>query len=363
MLAPAAMQQPDVDNRTDFVVHPQILLTKDGEKLLTVVKATYLLDPETGMLELAEQDEQRGVRPADVPWGEPETTPPMFPCDVVGPKGGTDVVIVASGHAPGGEPVPFFDVVAQIGPLSKTLRVFGLRVWAADGTDLSEPRPIAEQHIRYDAAWGGCDVTDPTRPVEEPRNPFGMGVVGDPEVLTHRAAPAIEDPIELISSIDTKPAPAGWGPLGPSFMPRRGYHGTYDEAWLRDQVPLPPLDSDDRANRCASPGMFADPALRGGEEVSLLNITPGGGAVAFALPTVRLRIDHEQRVPKQELKRERIAPVLDTVIIDTLFAPARNRVAVELVWRTLTHPPRSLKHATIVVREDRSRRAKTQGAA
>ena len=32
---------PAVDNRTDFFVHPQLLLDKDGEKLVTIVKATF----------------------------------------------------------------------------------------------------------------------------------------------------------------------------------------------------------------------------------------------------------------------------------------------------------------------------------
>jgi hypothetical protein len=33
--------QPQVDNRTDFAVHPQLLLDKDGEKLAVVVKASF----------------------------------------------------------------------------------------------------------------------------------------------------------------------------------------------------------------------------------------------------------------------------------------------------------------------------------
>ena len=36
------MDQPPVDNTTDFVVHPQLLVDKDGERLVAIVKATFV---------------------------------------------------------------------------------------------------------------------------------------------------------------------------------------------------------------------------------------------------------------------------------------------------------------------------------
>ena len=45
------------------------------------MKAAYLIDS-VGGLELAPDDEARVVRPADVPWGEPEKSSILFPSDL-----------------------------------------------------------------------------------------------------------------------------------------------------------------------------------------------------------------------------------------------------------------------------------------
>src|SRR5436853_602306 len=78
--------------------------------------------------------------------------------------------------------------------LEKTIRVFGLRVWGANGSSLTAPRPTTGVEVRYDHAFGGLDVSDPQKPVEEPRNPVGTGIARDLSVLTHQPAPMIEDP-------------------------------------------------------------------------------------------------------------------------------------------------------------------------
>ena len=325
------MSAPEIVNNTDFVVEPHLLLEHDGEKLVTIVKATFAQDA-TGVLAIA--PEQRPIRFADEPWGDPTTTPARYPADACGTKPATDVVVVADGHAPGGKPVASFDVALKIGPVDKTLRVYGLRVWQQDGAGLSAPRPLTRQAIRYDFAWGGIDPQDPS--YGEPRNPVGLGVVRDKSRLTHQTAPCIEDPLHPIGSVGASPAPAGLGAIGPHWMPRRQWVGTYDEPWLRDQAPLLPADFDARANQCATPDLIASPYLQGGEEVGLLNLHPGGGAFAFLLPVVPLVVTHHRRgqAPKQH------RPPLDTVLIDTLDVTAPSRVTVELVWRTVTPMPR-----------------------
>ena len=65
-----AMQQPAVDNRTDFAVHPQLLLDAEGERLVVIVKATYELDG--GKVVVAPRKRTRPVRFADVPKGNEE---------------------------------------------------------------------------------------------------------------------------------------------------------------------------------------------------------------------------------------------------------------------------------------------------
>ncbi len=342
------MDAPNLDNKTDFAAQPVMLLAKDGERLVVIVKATFAWAPGASELEFSPKEAQRGVRPADVPWGEPEKSSIRYPSDLCIAKPGTDVIVVAAAHAPGGRAVPSFDAGVRVGPLEKTIRVFGLRVWQERGSGLSEPRPTTGVHVRYDYAWGGLDVSDPEEPVEEPRNPVGMGIARDASTLTHKPAPMIEDPASPLGSIRTRPPPAGLGAIGRHWEPRRRFLGTYDAEWLEQRAPLLPLDHDDRANLCASPGLTAVPPLQGGEDVALFNLTPGGGGLSFRLPKIRVTVALEVKGREPVT----LTPYLDTVVIDALDAPAPAEVAVELVWRAAFRPPRRMKDAKVLVMEE-----------
>jgi hypothetical protein len=342
------MDAPELDNRTDFAAQPRMLMARDGERLVLIVKATFTRLPGETALELVPTDDRRGIRGQDVPWGDPEKSSIKYPSDHCLAKPGTDVIVVASAHAPGGKAVPSFDAGVRVGALEKTIRVFGLRVWAANGTSLSAPRPTTGAEVRYDNAWGGYDGSDPEQPVEEPRNPVGKGIARDPSTLTHTMAPTIEDPQSLLTSARSRPPPAGLGAIGRHWAPRRALLGTYDAAWLEDHAPLLPLDHDDRSNLCASPGLTATPPLLGGENVALLNLTPGGGSLSFRLP--RLRVTTTLHAKGRD--PETLTPYLDTLLIDTLRVPDSTDVVVEMVWRAAFRPPRRMKDARLVVTEE-----------
>lgn len=333
------MDGPEVEQSLDVVVEPHLVLEHDGEKLVTLIKATYV--ERDGALELAAR--QRPLRYADEPWGDPIATPPKYPCDACGRKPGTDVIVVAKACAPDGIPAPTIDVAVRVGPLRKALRVHGLRVWLDGGAALSAPRPLLEEEIRYDRAFGGLDDSDPENILEEPRNPVGLGVTRNRASLTHQRGPSIEDPAHPIESA-ARGEPAGFGAIGPHWMPRRSHQGTYDRDWLRNQCPLLPVDRDDRANLCASPGLTATPFLEGDEEVGLLNLVPGGGATHFRLPGARPVLTRVFRGQEQVE-----TPPLDTVIIDTVDVGPSSRATVELVWRTVCRAPRRLRDLRIVV--------------
>lgn len=338
------MHQATLDNRTDFAVHHQVLLDAEGEKLVAMVKATFELHG--AALVVAPAERTRGIRFVDVPWDKERPESIAYPADVCLHKPGTDVVFVARACAPGGRPEPTFAVRVEVGPLCRSLQVFGQRLWVSNGGGLTAPQPIAEIDLRYDYAWGGRDDSDPAKLVEEPRNPVGMGVTRDPAALTHRPAPNIEDPAIPIRSVRTAPPPAGIGVVGRSWEPRRRYAGTYDAAWQELRAPLLPDDFDDRYNLCASPGLIAVPPLAGGEPVRLLNLMPGGGALTFELPRVKIEI--ELRVKDREPAV--FTPHLDTVLVDTYAPSDQKPPAVELVWRASVKAPRKLKDARILVR-------------
>ena len=342
------MASPRLDNRTDFVVFPHVLVDRDGEKLVTMVKATFeCTSPQGGPLELAPKKRRRGIRLKDFPWDEKKPTPIAYPADLCIRKPATDVVFVTRAYAPGGVAVPKFDAYARVGELRKAITIHGLRVWEVDGAGLPAGRPIAQIDVRYDYAWGGFDDSDPKKLVEEARNPQGMGCVRDPSVLSDKPAPNIEDPAAPIRSCKTRPPPAGLGPIGRHWEPRRAYAGTYDAKWKEKRAPLLPADFDDRFNQCASPGLIADPPLRTGEEVKLLNLVRGGGPTLFALPSVAVEIEFRPKDGEPESFR----PHLDTVLIDLMGSIPGQAIAVELVWRASIRAPRYVDQAKVVVRE------------
>lgn len=342
------MGLPRIDNRTAFAADPQILLGREGEALVILVKASFeLLDPTDDQLTLAPPERTRPLRPADIPWGEPDVSSIAYPSDHCVYKPGTDVVVLASAFPPAGPAVTSYDVFVQVGELRKTVRVFGLRVWQTDGAGLSAPGSAGPVEMRYENAWGGVDGVDSPNFIEESRNPVGTGVRIDPAALSHQLAPCLEDPDALIGSFRTRPPPAGIGAIGRHWQPRRQYTGTYDEAWKELRAPLAPSDRDDRFEQCASPGLVAQVPLQSGELVGLLNLTPGGGARRFSLPRVAIEISFE--VPDRDPYVTR--PHLDTVLIDALNSSLAKPLAVEMVWRAAVLAPRKPELAKVRVEE------------
>lgn len=341
------MDSPRVSNKSEFVGLPFLLMGKEGERVVVIVKATFHYFSGSNSLELAPLDERRGIRAVDVPWGDPEKSSIKYPSDLCLNKPGTDVIVTARAFAPDGHAVPSFDAGVRVGALQKVVRIFGLRVWEARGSGLSAPRPTTGLEVRYDYAWGGLDMSDPLRIVEETRNPVGMGVVRDLSLLTHNPAPFIEDPAIPLRSVTTRPPPAGLGAIGRSWLARRQYFGTYDKAWMEERAPLLPSDYDDRANLCSSPGLTAVAPLVGGEEVGLLNLTPGGRTRSFRLPHIRVEVS--LKVPGRTC--EVLVPYVDTVLIDTAAPPQPALAVVEMVWRASFRAPRRMKDVDITIVE------------
>src|SRR5690606_7781294 len=131
-----------------YALHPQVLVDRDGERLVAIVKATFELVDE--QLDLASEARMRGIRPGDVPWDPEIPASIAYPADLAIRKPGTDVAVLASAHAPGGRPAPRVDVCVEIGPVKRALVVFGPRVWLDDGLGLSQPEPMLELDLKWD---------------------------------------------------------------------------------------------------------------------------------------------------------------------------------------------------------------------
>ena len=212
--------------------------------------------------------------------------------------------------------------------------------------------------MRYDYAFGGTDLSNPEKIVSDPRNPVGRGMVANFAALENKAGPQIEDPAAPIQNASDLPKPAGLGPIGRSYEPRRSRFGSYGGDWVEKRSPLPPHDFDERANFSAPEELILHPS-KGGEEGALSNLSLGGGSLPFVLPKFRVAVRFEIRgAEPQDFEL-----FCDTIVLDTTLAQPRElrggkgRGAgrtLELVGRAAVRAPRRLAEAKITVRELRS---------
>jgi hypothetical protein len=312
-------------NRTPFEGAILLLPDADGvDSLYTVVKGTFTLADRPRPAE-----KQLPVALADQYRGDPGKSSLRIASDVALLKPGTDVLLVGTAYAPGGRPAPQADVTLRVGPVNKTVRVFGDRVWEAGmlGASISRPAPFERVTLTWERAFGGSDET-PGRDPElhaEPRNPVGRGfrVKDGHKELGGLGLPNLENPKELIKAWKDRPAPAGFGPLCPHWEPRRSYAGTYDEKWQKQRAPYLPADFNPLFFQLAPPDQVVPGYLKGAEPIEVRGATPEG-VLRSLVPAYRVQATYRLDGAAQ------VRPAnLDTVLIE----PDEGRLV--LVWRAV----------------------------
>jgi hypothetical protein len=260
-----------IENRSPFSAEILPLLDREGREVSILVIVASFTCREFGDMELCAPQEP--VCFADEHRADPATTSVLRESDACGHKPCVDVVVNGSAYAPSGRAETVI-VELQVGDIHKRLRVSGDR---RDGTPGAEP--FAKLPIIYERAFGGTQTKSGAGAVS-PTNPIGIGF--------RRAEPidpAIQTDYPNIEHLDTQSEfPAGFGVIGRGWAPRLQFAGTYDEAWLKHQWPLPPRDFDTRHFQCA-PEDQQSRVIRGGEEVRLVNMT-ADGLWRFRLPTL-----------------------------------------------------------------------------
>lgn len=333
----SVMDEPVLFNHSDF--HAEILpfLDRSGaQSRIVVVKATYAVAMGRPLKVAAEP---RVVRHADEPWGAPEIADIRLPGDLCAAKPGTDFVL--SGHLipdPGRRDT-VVDVVICVADRTNVLRVHGERQWRPGvlGIVPGASAPLEPTPLAWSLAFGGIDLSDPHRPVEEPRNPVGRGITSRPERLVGTPAPRIEAPGSPIGAAGGRFTPVGCAPLGRNFEPRRKTMGTYDAEWLETVYPARPPDYREEHEHCAPPEFVFRQPLGGGERVTVDGVRPDG-TIDFVLPKQRIVVDG--LIDGTVVERR---PHLDTVVLDT------DAMLLELVWRALFRcPPKMRDHFTAV---------------
>jgi hypothetical protein len=290
--------------------------------------------------------------------GESEWSTIKHESDCAPFKLATDVVVIGSAFAPGGESVPLLNVTVEVETYRKTVRVTGDRQCLyreKRSPAFSDPMPFKEMAIQYDRAYGGRDLlSNPEEPFYYPRNHAGTGVVlrNAKETVEGLALPNIEDPEDLLTPDrlvfekpdcwSGQPLPDGLGWFEGTWFPRCSFTGAFPayleiETVLREetlglvskgqvalfrQFKLPSFDV--RFNNGASRGLVL-PYLTGDETFRLTNLTPDGSLV-FQLPGEAPSIILDIGLGENHLK-----PVLHTVSVRL------EEMQVDVVWRG-AHP-------------------------
>jgi hypothetical protein len=288
-----------------------------GRSFLAVIaKWTFLVDP-SGRVEL---DTYNGEDAA--------TSSIRRPSQLFEHKPGTDVILLGHAHAPSRGSATAVDVSLRVGPLSKTVRAHGLRVWQAGtfgGLVAGPARPIREPiPLVYELAWGGYDATG-DQPMGEWRNTVGRGVARNWRALVGQSAAQLEDPRSPIGHGDN--VPASFGAIHRHWAPRKTFAGTYDDAWAETKMPLLPDDFDARFHVCVPHDQWSPTPLRGDEPIDVRGATPEG-VWRFSLPRIAPGFSSVTDGRRVEHRTH-----LDTVLIDA------DELRVELTWRAAVPLP------------------------
>lgn len=322
----------------------------DGRTLLVVVvKGTFRI-PESGE-SVVLADQQSPIIDADVYTGEPGLSATLYESEYAPEKPRCDILLNGSAHAPNGRPTQRVPVALRVGALAKTFSVVGPRVWTRGLTTItpSEPEFFVKLPISYDAAFGGIDDTDPDKPRYFDRNHAGKGFSHHMNLdkLIGQPLPTTEEIDNPVNNPRGNYQPMAFGPIGRSWQPRPSYAGTYDKNWEENVCPFLPADFKPDHYQSA-PLDQQTPYLQGGEEVSLLNLTPSG-KTSFNLPRVDVPISVLLRGrPTKDLRM--IPAVIDTLLIE----PDASRIS--MIWRA-SWPLRNNLHEIKAVSIGRMSRA------
>jgi len=305
-------------NPTPFRASIAVLPNRQAiDSLYVVVKATLELAPQ-----LRCSERQMPAVLTDEYRGDAGASSIKYASELHIGKAGTDVLLVGSAHAPPGSRVTDSAVVVSVAERKKIVWVLGDRVWGAGGP--SSPEPFETMPLTFERAYGGRgpEGVDASTPMEE-RNPVGVGFRGGRSAseMYGTALPSLEDPRFAIATTADQPPPACFGFVGPGWLPRKPYCGTYDSRWERTRAPYLPDDFDHRFFNMAAPELTFQRFLSGGEPIEVLGASPQG-PLRFEVPraTVDVRIKIAQRLEAPPAR-------LETVLIE----PDENRVI--LTWR------------------------------
>lgn len=402
------------DNRTPYAALQFDTLDQHGSAFhIFVAKIGYRLSAygPDGLSILTILDEPAQLNTEDLHVDGDPAASMLEESDLAPFKPRCDVIVNAVAHAPGGIAVAQFSVGLRLDKqgagevlIKKDLVVCGKRrfkrkpkitraaQWPLriltlglihpNAWTLGRPGKLTTLPLRYEYANGGqCrigqDEVGASRIPARNRlpasgnaaaheacqgNPIGLGFTRNWYLKALRCksvqAPQISDATQSISARqfqacangDAELAPAGMGPVGRAWLPRRALIGHIEEKpdWGSDEVPALPEDFDYGYWNCA-PADQQCPYLQGGERITLANLCDAGNPAARAdqRGNTVLRFD----LPSQAMfilavNASNQLTVLPLVIDTVVISPETRRV--DLVWRGCLAADPSLVEARLM---------------
>jgi len=314
-----------LDNNTPFATERCWVRDKKGAEVwLVAVRGTFNI-MDNGTLQLAEEQEEVVMAPKFS--GDPLCSSLLNDTDLPHKKLATDILLSGHAVAPNNQAVETLQVGFKVGNTTKILHVTGDRLWleSSTGISMSKIKPFTKMPISYERAYGGIDFTadDPAQHIGDSRNPAGTGFAKNAEQLIGTPVANIEYPDQLITHWDQKPPIAGFSPIASHWEPRVKLGGTYDEKWERTRQPLLAEDFDERYYQSAPIDQQVNGYLKGGEEVSIINMSKTG-KLNFRLPKASFALTTHFFDGSRESHRA----TLNTV----LLKPSESKLV--MVWHT-----------------------------
>lgn len=309
-------------NLTAFAADRALITNAAGDHLLVVgVKATFDLKAGASP-EFAAVQEPVAVAPQFV--GDDAQATLLRDVELTMDHDGTDIVVNGVAHAPGGKPALSVLTSVKIDQIESQAMVTGDRVWTESMLHVvpSAAQPFVTMPMLYERAFGGGHAID-TGDVWDERNPIGRGYCEDPARLIGKPVPNVEDPAAMISRAKSRQLfpIAGFSARPAAWMPRRGFGGTYDDAWLKNRMPHWPHDLQNDYFRVASQALQSPKTLRGHEQVTLRNLSPEG-LLKFTLPRVA-------PIVRVQMKGERVS--IPVAMRRVILEPGLGKLV--LFWR------------------------------
>ena len=303
------------------------------QSYVLVVKRTYAIRPDNA---LRLDDVQAPIVLADQYWGESGDSSVRYDADVAYSKPCVDIVVNGAAWAPRGRPTDRVLVQLATRAWTKRLLVSGDRHWSASvaGIRSTSPEYFLKIPLCYERAFGGID---PLTGNMQLSNPVGRGFRESQRLIDGTLLPNIENPADAISRWSDRPASVGFSTIGRSWIPRRNYSGTYDDAWKRERFPLLPRDFDERYFMSTPEDQHLTQYVPG--EVLVLDNMSAEGRLLIELPDAAVSV-----YVRSDRRRQKAMLAPDTVIIE----PDLARVIVSgRLKLPLGHKPDSLREVIV----------------